>query len=220
MKVSFTLVGCESVKSVRNRIINIMVRRDKAFLKLKKQIENCKICQKNFGFKPRPIFWGSHKSKIIHISQAPSLNVHKTQYPFNDKSGERLRKEWYQVSNEDFYNPHNFYITAIAHCYPGRNKSGGDQKPPKICAEKWLLQELKLLKPKLFLVVGSYATHFFFPTKKLSKLVFEDIKISEIPCFVLPHPSSLNRKWFKDNPEFGKKKLPEIRRKIKEVIEN
>jgi len=197
-----------------------MVLREKSFLRLKKQIESCRICQKSFGFEPKPVFWGNLEAKIVHISQAPSFNVHKTQFPFNDKSGERLRKKWYQVSNEDFYNPSNFYITAIAHCYPGKNKSGGDKKPPKICTKKWLTQELKFLKPKLFLVLGNYAANFFFPRKKLSELVFGDIKIGKIPCFVLPHPSSQNRKWFKDNPEFEKKKLPEIREKIREIIDN
>ncbi len=197
-----------------------MTVREKAFLKLKKQIENCRICQKSFGFKPKPVFCGGFKAKVVHISQAPSFNVHKTKIPFNDKSGERLRKEWYRISAKDFYNPNNFYITATAHCYPGKNKSGGDKKPPKICAEKWLTHELKLLKPKLFLILGRYAANFFFPNKKLSELVFGDIKIGGVSCFVLPHPSSLNRKWFKDNPDFEKKKLPEIRTKIREIIDN
>lgn len=187
-------------------------------MRLKKEIENCRLCQKSFGFEPKPVFWGNFKAKIVHISQAPSFNVHKTQIPFNDKSGERLRKEWYQVSDKDFYNPDNFYITAIAHCYPGKNKSKGDKKPPKICAEKWLARELRLLKPELFLVLGSYAAGYFFPGQKLSELVFEDVKIGKIPCFVLPHPSPLNKKWFKDHPEFETKRLQEIREKIRGII--
>lgn len=196
-----------------------MRTKEKTFQELKIQIENCRFCQENFGFEPKPLFWGNFNAKIVHISQAPSFNVHKTQRPFNDKSGERLRKEWYQVSNEEFYNPSNFYITAIAHCYPGKNKSG-DKEPPRICAEKWLIKELDLLKPKLFLVLGRYAADFFFPGRKLAKLVFENLEIKGVPCFALPHPSSQNIKWFKDNPEFERTRLPIIRKRIKQALKS
>lgn len=178
------------------------------------------MCQNQFGFEPHPIFWGNQDAKIVHISQAPSLNVHLTQRPFNDKSGKKLRKEWYQVSDKEFYNPSLFYITAIAHCFPGKNKSGGDQKPPNICAEKWLRKELKLLSPKLFLVLGNYAANFFFPKKKLSELAFKNLKINNAPCFVLPHPSPQNIKWLKDYPEFEKERLLTIRKGIRRIIES
>ncbi|MFR0985782.1 MAG: uracil-DNA glycosylase family protein [Frisingicoccus sp.] len=53
----------------------------------------------------------------MQISQAPSRTVHNTGKPFNDASGRRLRSEWYRISDETFYNPDNFYIVSIAHCY-------------------------------------------------------------------------------------------------------
>ena len=189
-----------------------------SFLNLRRQILRSRYCKDEFGFKPRPIFWGNHDARIVHISQAPSWNTHQAQRPFSDKSGEKLRKQWYRVSDEEFYNPNLFYITAIAHCYPGKNKSGGDKKPPKICAEKWLKKELKLLNPQLFLILGNYAANFFFPKRKLSELVFEDLKINNIPCFVLPHPSPQNIKWYKDHPEFEKERLPSIRKGIRRII--
>ena len=36
---------------------------------------------------------------------------------------------------------------------------------------------------------------------------------------VLPHPSPLNIKWFKDHPEFMERRIFEIRNIIKEVLE-
>lgn len=200
--------------------MNVKPNSKELFTQLKEQIINCRLCQRDFGFEPKPVFWGNQTAKIVHISQAPSLNVYKTQRPFNDKSGEKLRKEWYQVTDEEFYNSSLFYITAIAHCYPGKNKSGGDKKPPKVCAEKWLKRELKLLKPKLFLVLGNYAANFFFPKRKLSELVFENLKVDGVPCFVLPHPSPQNIKWFKDYPEFEKERLSGIREGIRKAIES
>ena len=36
---------------------------------------------------------------------------------------------------------------------------------------------------------------------------------------VLPHPSPLNIKWFKDHPEFMEKRIFEIRKIINEILE-
>lgn len=63
------------------------------FEELKKEIENCKYCQKKFGFEPHPIFGGKQNSKIVQISQAPSNNVHNSLKPFTDMSGRTLKYE-------------------------------------------------------------------------------------------------------------------------------
>lgn len=46
------------------------------FDELKQEILNCRKCREKFGFEPHPIVMGNANSKIIHISQAPSQNVH------------------------------------------------------------------------------------------------------------------------------------------------
>ncbi len=125
--------------------------------------------------------------------------------------------EWYQIPREIFYNPDFFYFTAIAHCFPGKNKSG-DAKPPIECANKWLLKELSYLNPNLFLIVGKYAANYIFPNKDFTELVFTDLIFRGKPAFVLPHPSPANKKWLKDNPDFEKKRLKEIRAAIKNAL--
>jgi len=189
-----------------------------SFLELKNEILKCRYCKRRFGFEPNPIFWGNEFAKIVHISQAPSKNVHKTNKPFNDFSGKRLR-DWYQVSEEIFYNPDLFYITAIAHCFPGKHKNGGDIKPPVECAKKWLLKELSLVGNKIYLIVGKEAANFLFPDKDYSQLIFEDQLLNNKPAFILPHPSPVNSKWFKDNPNFLTKRLFQIREIIHKVLE-
>ena len=59
------------------------------FTELKQEILNCRLCEPKFGFEPHPIIMGNEHSKIMHISQAPSQNVHKTLKPFNDASGRK-----------------------------------------------------------------------------------------------------------------------------------
>lgn len=162
-------------------------------------------------------FWGNQNSKIVSISQAPSASVIKNQKPFSDKSGEKLRKQWYLVSDEIFYNPDNFYFTAVGMYYPGKGKNG-DLKPSLELAKKWLTEELSYLNPELFLVVGTLSAKFFFPKESFTKLVFTNQKVKGKPAFILPHPSPLNIKWFKDHPEFEKQRLKKIRNYIHEVL--
>jgi uracil-DNA glycosylase family 4 len=192
--------------------------KEKQFLTLKKKIEDCRICEDLFGFEPKPLVWGNFDAKIVQISQAPSLIAYRTQRPFTDKSGEKLRRDWYQIPDGVFYNPENFYITAVSHCYPGKSKSG-DKSPPIECAKRWLVRELELVNPRLFIVLGSHAASFLFPKGRFGKLVFCNQTLKSIPCYVIPHPSPQNIKWFKDNPGFEAKRLLELRRVIHQALQ-
>lgn len=66
------------------------------------QIKKCNFCEKQFGFKPHPIFLGNENSKIVQISQAPSATVHETLKLFTDMSGKKLKYDWYQITDEAF----------------------------------------------------------------------------------------------------------------------
>ena len=188
----------------------------KKFISFKRRMRNSLV--EEFGIENICPFWGNQNAKIVHISQAPSLSVVKNQKPFSDKSGERLRNEWYKVSNEVFYNPDNFYFTAIGMYFPGKDKKGGDRRPNSKLAQQWLMEELTYLEPELYLIVGGMAAGFFFPDKKLNNLVFSNQEIKGKPAFVVPHPSPINIKWFKDNPQFEKDRILEIRKDIHKVL--
>ena len=62
------------------------------------------------------------------------------------------------ADNED-----NFYITSIAHCYPGKSKNGGDRLPPKCCADKWLKKELEYVQNDIYILIGGKAAEYLFP---------------------------------------------------------
>lgn len=190
----------------------------KNFNILKQAIQSCHYCQEQFGYKPHPVVWGLPSAKIMQISQAPSLNVHNTLKPFNDLSGKKLREEWYQISDEVFYDQNNFYIASLAHCYPGKSKSGGDRLPPKCCSEKWLKQEIAMVDNQIYIIIGSYAAKKIFPDHNFVDLIFNDQTFNGKPAYVLPHPSPLNRRWFKTYPEFENKRIKEIRAVIKQLL--
>lgn len=182
-------------------------------------LKKCELCKEKFGFEPHPIFLGNENSKIVQISQAPSATVHKTLKPFTDQSGKRLKYEWYQISDEEFYNPDNFYIAALAHCYPGKDKNGNDRMPPKICYETWIKKELELINNEIYIIIGAKSAKVFFPQENFTELIFKDNYINGKLAIVLPHPSPLNIKWFKDHPEFVEDRLINVREEIKKVLE-
>ena len=115
-------------------------------------------------------FWGNQNAKIVHISQAPSRSVIINQKPFTDKSGEKLRRVWYQVSDKLFYNPDNFYFTAVGMYFPGKDEKGGDKKPSVRFAQTWLKKEVAYLKPQIYILVGALSGQFFFPKVQFSDL--------------------------------------------------
>lgn len=192
---------------------------EKEFNNLIIQIRQCSLCEEEFGFKPRPVVLGNSRSKIVQISQAPSSTVHNTLKPFTDMSGRKLKKEWYQIDDSVFYNPDNFYIASLSHCYPGKDKNGNDKSPPKRCYEKWLKKELTYIDNQIYIIIGAKAAKVFFPKEIYSDLIFKDNYLNGKLTFVLPHPSPLNKKWYKDNPSFDSNRIKEIRKKIYEILE-
>ena len=188
------------------------------FNELKTNILSCNSCIEKFGFKPIPIIHGNEKSKVFQISQAPSKNVHITGKPFNDHTGRKLKYQWYKISDDVFYNEDNFYISALSHCFPGKNTNGGDRLPPISCAKKWLQQEMNVVNNELFIIIGRKAANFLFPGGDYSDLIFNDQEINGKLALVIPHPSPLNIKWLKDNPEFETIRLPIIRRYLQNVL--
>ena len=131
------------------------------FEELKENVCNCRYCEEKFGFEPHPVFWGEENSLIVQISQAPSNNVHNSLKPFTDMSGKTLKYDWYQISDEEFYNTKNFFISALAHCYPGKDKNGNDRVPPKCCYEKWISKELEVINNRIYIINIAFIITFF-----------------------------------------------------------
>ncbi len=188
------------------------------FEDIKNEILKCRYCKEQFGFEPHPIFFGSENSKIVQISQAPSNNVNTSRKPFTDMSGKTLKYEWYQITDEIFYNTDNFYIGALAHCYPGKDRNGNDKQPPKCCFDKWVKKEIELVNNELYIIIGAKAAKVFFPDKQYEQLIFENNIYNNKTAIVLPHPSPLNKKWIKDHPDFVTKRLDEVRKIIRDKL--
>lgn len=183
------------------------------------EIKGCKICAKALPLGPRPIVAAHFKSKILIIGQAPGSVVHKTGVPWDDKSGENLRK-WMNIDDTVFYDAEKIGLIPMGFCYPGRGKSG-DNPPTKECAPKWhnvLLSKIE--KPELILLIGKYAQDYYLgnTSKKTLTETVKNYKDYLPKYFVLPHPSPRNNIWQAKNEWFSKEVLPALKEKTQEIL--
>lgn len=187
--------------------------------KLLNSIHKCTECASFLEFGPRPIVAASTSSKIVIIGQAPGSIVHRTGIPWDDKSGENLRK-WMGISTEDFYDIEKTAIIPMGFCYPGKGKSG-DLPPRKECAPLWHSQLLgKINDGVLVLLIGKYAQDYYL--KKTAKKTMTETVFNfgdYLPkYFVLPHPSPRNNIWQTKNKWFVTDVLPDLKDRIQSIL--
>lgn len=184
------------------------------------EIKQCTLCQAELPLGANPVVQFSSKSKIAVIGQAPGIRVHKSNLPWNDPSGDRLRN-WLGVDRASFYNTDNFALVPMGFCYPGTGKNG-DLPPMKICAPTWHQKVWDFAPTKLTLLIGNYAQKYYLK-KRIKKNLTETVQSFEeyLPEFlVLPHPSPRNNIWLKKNPWFEQELIPILKLKVREVLPN
>ncbi|MTI87601.1 MAG: uracil-DNA glycosylase family protein [Balneolaceae bacterium] len=180
------------------------------------EIKACTICEPELSHGVNPVFSVHPNSKIAIIGQAPGSIVHRTGIPWDDKSGERLRK-WMKIDTHVFYDEKQIAIIPMGFCYPGKGKSG-DLPPRPECAPTWHDQLFDYLQHlELILLVGSYAQKYYLE-EKMKRTLTETVRNYKeyLPrFFVLPHPSPRNNIWLKRNPWFETEILPSLQQHIK-----
>ena len=182
------------------------------------QVRACRLCEAHLPLGPRPVVQMAHQASIMIIGQAPGTRVHETGIPWNDPSGDTLRR-WLQLSREQFYDPSLIAIMPMGFCYPGRGKSG-DLPPRPECAPAWHEQLLAALPHiQLTLLIGQYAQRYYLGNryKTLTETVrhWRDFAPERLP---LPHPSPRNRRWLSQNPWFEQEELPALSQRVHQVL--
>ncbi|OIQ24541.1 uracil-DNA glycosylase family protein [uncultured Vibrio sp.] len=178
------------------------------------QIRQCQVCSKHLELGANPVVQASKGAKLLIIGQAPGLKVHQSSIPWNDPSGDRLRR-WLNLDKQDFYDSSKIAIVPMGFCYPGRGKSG-DLPPRPECAPLWhqaLLEQMPDIG--MTLLIGQYAQNYYLADRK--RTLTETVKNwtewapNQIP---MPHPSPRNALWLKKNPWFEEQIVPYIRKYV------
>jgi uracil-DNA glycosylase len=148
-----------------------------------------------------PTFEGGPSAIFFIIGQAPGPAERESRRPFSGRAGRELGR-W--MMRAGFKSEEEFrrltYIAALMRCFPGRNAAGtGDRPPPargiRNCAG-WLEAELRLLQPRVVILVGQMAIRRFLGPGALEERVGRTF--GDDPVHVpLPHPSGQSR-WLND----------------------
>lgn len=166
-----------------------------------------------------PIFMASPQSKLLIIGQAPGITTQEKGQSFMDRSGNKLR-EWLGVNEDYFYNSGKIAVLPLDFYFPGKGKTG-DLPPRKDFAIKWhpmLIDQMPHIE--LTLLIGAYAQKFYLKDRMKRNLT-ETVKAYQeyLPVyFPLVHPSPLNIRWFKNNPEFEEKIVPHLQTLVKSIL--
>lgn len=106
---------------------------DPDFASLVYEVRSCTICKSSqppLPHAPNPVFQFGWEARVLIAGQAPGNLADKTQKPFNDPSGVRLRN-WLNISPETFYDPGRVAILPMGFCFPGYDRKRGDLPPRK-----------------------------------------------------------------------------------------
>ncbi len=161
-------------------------------------------------------------TRVLLIGQAPGPHEGKLGRPFAWTAGKTLFRWLEEATGADEATVRNcVYFAAVARCFPGKAKGGGDRRPDPGEIERcgtYLEREVALLEPELVLAVGTLAIEQVLGKKqKLDEIVGRVVRARyhgrEVDVIALPHPSGAST-WFKMEP--GKSLLARALRKVAE----
>lgn len=194
---------------------------DAALEALLAEVRACRICEGHLVDGVRPVLRVGQGARIAIAGQAPGIRVHRSGVPWDDPSGDRLR-DWLQVDKDTFYDTGRFAIVPMGFCYPGTVKGKGDLPPRPECRATWhdrIFAQLPELE--LILCIGQYAIDHHMPGLRKPTLTetVADWRAAGQRYLPLPHPSPRNNIWLKRNPWFDEEVLPELRVRVKHLLE-
>jgi DNA polymerase len=106
---------------------------------------------------------GSVDAEIVFIGEAPGKNEDAQGVPFVGAAGKFLAEMLAEIKlkREDIY------ITNIVKYRPPNNRDPLPEE--KASCREWLLEELKIIAPKLIVFLGRHAMNNFFPAEQISQ---------------------------------------------------
>lgn len=135
------------------------------------------------------------------VGQAPGVTEVTTRLPFTGPAGKRL-DGWFAragVRREDVY------FSALARCFPGKAKGGGDKAPSRAMVrncKRHLDWEFREMRPEVVILVGGLAIREVLGIKTLSESAGKLYRRGNgdgVVYVPLPHPSGAST-WL-NSPE-------------------
>lgn len=182
--------------------------------KLNNKMAKCGKCALRSGCKNVVSGEGSVEAEILFVGEAPGAKEDELGRPFVGSAGKFLDEMLALIKLER----KDVYIANVVKCRPPNNRD----PLPKEVAEcwPWLLEQIKIIKPKLVVTLGRHSMVRFLPMMKISEVHGQAMRreiegIGRQTFFVLYHPAaalyngSLRGVLLNDF-----KKIPKVLRKI------
>jgi uracil-DNA glycosylase len=177
----------------------------RALTVLQRELAACTACTKMIG----PVVHGPPvPSSILLIGQAPGPREGSFGRPFAWTAGRTLFK-WFEdafgATEEEVRA--GVYFAAVARCFPGKAKGGGDRRPDPEEIERcrtFLEREVAILRPRLVLPVGTLAIREVMGHEGPLAEVVGDVRRvryhgASVDVIALPHPSGAST-WHRMGP--------------------
>jgi uracil-DNA glycosylase len=152
-----SMEGCESKKEQLNKILQRIVRADAPIC------QECKAEGKGNALLFEPI---EQDPVIMLVSQAPGKKLGYADVcrwvsgGFIPDLFKNTHREFRLEETHPFWKCTPVYWTHLGKCFPGPAR-GGHATPPKTCAEEFLQNELRVIKPVLVIGLGHAVWDFF-----------------------------------------------------------
>jgi uracil-DNA glycosylase len=169
------------------------------------ELDACTACSTMIG----PVVHGPPVvSRIFLLGQAPGPREGGFGRPFAWTAGRTLFR-WFQQATgatEDEFRE-RIYMAAVARCFPGKAKGGGDRRPsPEEIArcKPFIAREVAICQPSLILPIGTLAIEQVLGHKgplvdvvgQLRRVTWHGV---EADVIALPHPSGAST-WHQMEP--------------------
>lgn len=176
---------------------------------LREQVASCTECPLHQSRTNTVFGVGNPATKVLFIGEAPGRNEDMQGEPFVGRAGQLLNKILLAIElrREDVY------ITNILKCRPPDNRDPVESEVR--CCEKYLVEQIELIKPGVICALGRIAAHWLLrTTAPLSALRLGEHSYQDIPILVTYHPAALLR-----NPNF-KRGAWEDFKKLKAMVDS
>jgi uracil-DNA glycosylase len=173
-----------------------------AIAALHARIRACRACEEaGLLARAAPIAHGPPAAQVLVIGQAPGHRSHLRRRHFAGPAG-RVLEAWFAAAGfpPDYFRE-RAYLSSLTRCYPGPAPRGnGDRRPSaaevRLCAP-FLEAELRLLRPRLVVLVGKMAIERFLGPCRLEDVVGTLVERDGRAYLPLPHSSGVSR-WLND----------------------
>jgi len=150
---------------------------------------NCSKCALRSGCKQVVPGDGSAEAQIIFIGEGPGAKEDELGVPFVGSAGKFLDEMLSSINlkREDVY------IANTVKCRPPQNRDPLPEEK-EICWS-WLLEQIKIIQPKLIVTLGRHSMEIFLPSYKISEIHGSAMRrdfpgIGKQVFFALYHPAA------------------------------